>query len=78
MRHICTAAQSFVCLVRDTNEREVEVRLEFIVLELKRLLLNPTLFPSYFARVKFLAFVALDSELQFKEACGNHILEHEV
>ncbi|ETN43366.1 uncharacterized protein HMPREF1541_02525 [Cyphellophora europaea CBS 101466] len=83
LHHLCVEmlramAQPFVRLAKDTNEDEDEDRLEFIIHELKRLLLNPALFPSDSARVKLLALAALDSELQFQEACGNHIVENEV
>lgn len=71
-------AQPLVRFVKDTNEDEDEDRLELITYELQRLLHHPALFPSESARVKFLALMALDSELQFQEACSGLMIEAEI
>lgn len=71
-------ASPLLRIIKDTNEDEDEDRLELVTHETQRLLQHPELFPSESIRVKFLALMALDSELQFQEACVMLLIEGEI
>ncbi|RMD44186.1 hypothetical protein DV735_g1007, partial [Chaetothyriales sp. CBS 134920] len=50
-------------------------RLELVNGEIRRLLDYPRLFPNSSIRVRFLAILSLDAELQFHQACANRLLK---
>lgn len=53
-------------------------RCHFLELEVARLLQYPSLFPSAIERARFLALLALDSELCFTAACKDLLVEQEL
>lgn len=71
-------AEPFVKITKNLDQKIQIRRLQFIVHELTRLFRHPGLFPSGNEQVRFLAIVAIDSELDFREACGNLLIEAEI
>lgn len=71
-------AQPYVSTVKATSADDDENRLEMVTYEIERLCKHPLLFPTESTRVKFLALLALDSQLQFQEACSGLLIEAEI
>lgn len=71
-------AEEIIADIDFIDEDEALRRLHHLSAEISRLLDNPTLFPSNEARVRFLAAIALDSELQFQSACTSLLVQSQL
>lgn len=71
-------AEATIAEIHTIDENEALRRLHYLCAEIPRLLNNPELFPSSEARARFLATLALDSELQFQSACTTLLIQAEL
>lgn len=67
-----------VSIVSEPDFQVQEQRLKVTIGEINRLLHFPDVFPSESVRTKFLALIALDSDLQFHGACTALLLQSEL
>ena len=71
-------AESVIAGVDFLDEDETLRRLRHLCAEIQRLLEHPELFPSNEVRARFLAAMALDSELQFLSASTSLLINSEM
>ena len=71
-------AQTILHQVDTIDDKDASRRLIYLCSEMRRLLNNPELFPSDEARVRFLACIALDPELQFHSVCASLLIKSEL
>ena len=71
-------AEEILANIDSRDEDETLRRLHHLSAEIPRLLNNPDLFHSNEARVRFLAAIALDSEVQFQNACTSLLIQSEL
>ena len=70
-------AEDMITEVDTIDEDDILRRLRYLSAEIERLLENPDVFPSEEARVRFLAAISIDSELQHRSACTTLLLRAE-
>jgi hypothetical protein len=64
--------------LRKFDQREQDQRLKFLAHEIQRLLRHPQLFPSESSRIRFFAFLAVDSRFQLCEAVSGLLMQNEI